>query len=156
MYTYISMFFLLFLFPLPIWSPYIRLYVCIYVVRLFSLHYVLVLCIPVVYKKSNTIKNVEIKVLLKYLSNFWRAFEMSLINFEINLMLTWPENIVIWYNAATEKETIFVMTDTKLYLPLVTLSTQYNAKLSQQLKSRFKSIIIWKKYQSKLSTQTWN
>ena len=81
---------------------------------------------------------------------------MSLINFEINLMLTWPENIVIWYNAATEKETIFVMTDTKLYLPFVTLSTQYNAKLSQQLKSRFKSIIIWKKYQSKLSTQTWN
>ena len=67
---------------------------------------------------------------------------MSLINFEINLMLTWHENIVIWYNAATEKETIFVMTDTKLYLPLVTLSTQYNAKLSQQLKSRFKSIII--------------
>ena len=40
-------------------------------------------------------KNVEIMVPLKYLSNFWRTFEMPLINFEVNLILTWSENYVI-------------------------------------------------------------
>ena len=40
-------------------------------------------------------KNVEIKVPLKYLSNFWRALEIALINCEINLILTWSANCVI-------------------------------------------------------------
>ena len=41
------------------------------------------------------------------------------------------------------------MTDTKLYVPVVTLSTQDNAKLLQQLKLGFKRTINWNKYQSK-------
>ena len=41
------------------------------------------------------------------------------------------------------------MTDTKLFVPVVTLSTQDNAKLLQQLKSGFKRTINWNKYQSK-------
>ena len=35
------------------------------------------------------INNVEIMVPLKHLSNFWRTFEMSLINYEVNLILIW-------------------------------------------------------------------
>ena len=42
-------------------------------------------------------KNVEIMVPLKYLNNFWRTLEMSLINCEINLILTWSANCVIVY-----------------------------------------------------------
>ena len=42
--------------------------------------------------RDNGTKNVEIMVLLKYLSNFWRTLEMALINCEINLILTWSTN----------------------------------------------------------------
>ena len=45
--------------------------------------------------------------------------------------------------------TTFTITDTKLYVPVVTLSIQYNAKLLEQLKSGFKRTINWNKYQSK-------
>ena len=48
--------------------------------------------------KSNDdgdIGNVEIMITLKYLSNFWRTLEMSLINCEVEIILTWSENCVI-------------------------------------------------------------
>ena len=47
----------------------------------------------------------------------------------------------------------FSINDTKLYVPVVTLSTQDNAKLLQQLKSGFKRTINWNKYQAKVSTE---
>ena len=47
-------------------------------------------------------KNVEIMVPPKYLSNFWRTLEMSLINCEINLTLTWSTNCVIVSNSEDE------------------------------------------------------
>ena len=56
-------------------------------------------------------------------------------------------------NAASQAET-FSITDTKLCFPIVTLSTQANAKLLEQLKSSFKRTIKWNKYQSKISTET--
>ena len=75
---------------------------------------------------------------LKYLSNFWRILEMPLINCEINLILTWSANcVIVSTNVANQNET-FAITDTKLYVPAVTLSTQDNAKLLRQLKSGFK------------------
>ena len=46
----------------------------------------------------------------------------------------------------------FTITDTKLYVPVVTLSTQDNTKLLQQLKSGFKRTIYWNKYKSSLKT----
>ena len=67
-------------------------------------------------------ENVEIMVLLKYLRNFWRILEMLLINCEINLDLNWSKNYVIVGNNA-DQDTIFSITDTKLYVPTVTLST---------------------------------
>ena len=91
-------------------------------------------------------KDVEIMVPLKYLSNFWRTLEMPLINCEVNLILTWSSTCVITDSngAAT-----FAITDTKLYVPVVTLSTQENNKFLQQVKSGFKRVVNWNKYLSK-------
>ena len=80
---------------------------------------------------------------LTYLSTFWRTLEMPLINCEVSLMLTWSSTCVIT-NSAGEKK--FEITDTKLYVPVVTLSTQDDAKLLQQLKSGFKRVVNWNKY----------
>ena len=83
---------------------------------------------------DNGTKNVEIMVPLKYLSNFWRTLEMSLMNCEINLMLTWSANCVIVSTDVANKIATFAITDTKLYVPVVTLSTQDDSKLLEQLK----------------------
>ena len=94
-------------------------------------------------------KDVEITVPLKYLSNFWRTLEMPLINFEINLILTWSSTCIIASVIAANQAATFTITDTKLYVPVVTLSTQENTKFFQQLKSGFKRVINWNKYLSK-------
>ena len=70
-------------------------------------------------------KDVEIIVPLKYLSNFWRTLEMPLSNCEVNLILTWSKDCVI---SSATGETKYKITDTKLYVSVVTLSTQDNAK----------------------------
>ena len=76
-------------------------------------------------------KDVEIMVPLKCLSNFWRTLEMPLINCEVNLILTWSSTCVIVSAIDANQDAIFTITDTKLYVPVVTLSTQENAKLLQ-------------------------
>ena len=83
---------------------------------------------------------------LKYLSNFWRTLDMPLITCEVNLILTWSSTCVITNSTGAG---IFKITDTKLYVPAVSLSTQDNSKLLQQLKSGFKRVINWNKYLSK-------
>ena len=90
---------------------------------------------------------------LKYLNDFWSNLEMRLINCEINIILTWSENYVI---SSATGETKFSITDTKLYVPIVTLPTQDNVKLLQQLRSAFKRAINWNKYQSKVWTKKQN
>ena len=95
------------------------------------------------------IENVEIMVPLKYLSNFWRTLEMPLVNCEVELILTWSENcIIISTNIATQNPT-FTITETTLYVPVVTLSTQNNLKLLPQLKNSFKRTLSWNKYLAK-------
>ena len=66
-------------------------------------------------------KNVEIMVPLKCLSNFWRTLEMPLINCEIGLILTWSANCAIVSTNVANQNAIFATTDTKLYVPVVTL-----------------------------------
>ena len=90
-------------------------------------------------ENANT-KNLEIAVPLKYLSIFWRTLEMLLIDCKINLILTWSENFVI--SLATGKIK-FEISDTKLYVPFVTFSTQDNANLLKKLKWGFKRTINW-------------
>ena len=87
---------------------------------------------------NNGAKNVEIMVPLKYLSNFWRTLEMPLINCEITLLLTWSASCVIVSTDVANQNATFAITDTKLYVPVVTLSQQDNADLSEQLQSSFK------------------
>ena len=99
------------------------------------------------------IKDVEIIVPLKYLSNFWRTLEMPLINCEVSLFLTWSSTCVITNSTGKGQ---FAINDTKLYVPVVTLSTQDNAKLLNQLKSSFKRTVNWNKYQSDLKTYEQN
>ena len=87
---------------------------------------------------NNGTKDVEIMVPLKYLSNFWRTLEMPLINCEVNLILTWSSTCVLIATGVQNQNATFAITDTKLYVPVVTLSTQENTKLFQQLKSGLK------------------
>ena len=94
-------------------------------------------------------KDVEIIVPLKYLSNFWRTLEMPLINCEVNLILTWSSTCVLIATNILNQNATFAITDTKLYVPVMTLSTQENTKFLQQLKSGFKRVINWNKYLSK-------
>ena len=78
---------------------------------------------------------------------------MSLANCEVNLIWTWSKDYVI---TNSEGEGKFKIIETKLYVPVVTLSTQDNAKLLQQLKSGFIRIINWNKYESSPKTYAEN
>ena len=90
--------------------------------------------------------DVEIMIPLKYLRNFWRTLEMPLINHEIEIILTWSINSVIISTDVADQIPTFTITETKLYVSVVTLSTQDNSKLLPQLKNGFKRTISWNKY----------
>ena len=78
---------------------------------------------------------------------------MPLIACEINLILTWSVDCVIFSVTGVTK---FKITDTKVCIPVATWSAQYNAKLLKQLKSAFKRKINWNKYQPKVSPERQN
>ena len=78
---------------------------------------------------------------------------MPLINCEVNLVLTWSKDCVITNSIGTGK---FAITYTKIYIPVVTLSTQDNTKLLQQLKSGFEKTINWNEHQSDPKTYAQN
>ena len=82
---------------------------------------------------NRVFKNVKIAVPLKYLSNFWRSLEMPLINCKIHLELNWSSNCVM----STTNEITLKITNTKLYVPIVTLSSKENAKLVELLEDGF-------------------
>ena len=98
-------------------------------------------------------KDDKIMVPLKHLSNFWKTLEIPLIDCEINLILTWSVHCFIIDDPIAKQIPTFALTDTKLYVPVVTLSSQDNANLLEQLKSGFKRTINWNKYQSKVTIQ---
>ena len=60
---------------------------------------------------------------LKCLSNFWRTLEMLLINCEVELILAWSENCVIIYTDVANQVSTFTITETNIYVAVVTLST---------------------------------
>ena len=96
--------------------------------------------------KSSFITNrngVKIAVPLKYLSNFWRSLEMPLINCKVELSLRWYENCIL---SSAGTAATFAITDTKLYVPVVTLKTEDNVKLSKLLNEGFKRLVYWNKY----------
>ena len=85
-------------------------------------------------------RNVEISVPWKRWNNFSKTLEILIINCEINLISTWSSTCIItnWTSEGT-----FAITDTKLLIPVVTLSTQDNAKLLKYLESGFKRTTNW-------------
>ena len=96
----------------------------------------------------------EVVIPLKHLSNFWRSLNIPLINCEVELILTWSKNCVLadmtvraaqGGNPAIVAPTglEFQITDTKLYVPVVTLSKENDKKLLEQLKSGFKRTVKW-------------
>ena len=77
---------------------------------------------------NGILKNASIAVLLKYLSNYWRSLEMLLINWKVELKLKWIKYCVLSaagvvnVNNRDSDNIIFTIKDTKLYVPVVTLS----------------------------------
>ena len=85
---------------------------------------------------------------------------MRLINCKMRLELNWNNNCVMYgadtYTGgdnANNRETTFTITSTKLYVPIVTLSTKDNVNLANQLSEGFKRSVYWNEYKSKIETQ---
>ena len=86
----------------------------------------------------------KIALPLKYLSNFWTSLKMSLINCKIYLELNWSKDCVM-PNVAGVTEC--KVTNTKLYVPIVTLSSKDNVKLVKLLEEGFNRLVYWNEYQ---------
>ena len=104
---------------------------------------------------DNNINNVKLVVPLKYVSNFFRSLEMPLVNCKIDLELTWHKDCMISsVNAAAGQVVSFMITNTKLYVPTVTLSIKDNTNLTKHLNEGFKRTIYWNQYVSKPFPET--
>ena len=96
--------------------------------------------------KSSLITNrngIKIAEPLKYLSNFWRSLQILLINCKVEFPLTWNENCILTSFAGNST---FTITDAKLYVPVVTLSIEDNARLTKLLSEGFERSVYWNKY----------
>ena len=106
--------------------------------------------------KNLTKNDVKVVVPIKHLSNFWKNWIIPLINCEVELVLNWFKNCVLIdkltreadyganpnvYEIDNPKNVVFEITDTKLYVPVVTLSKKDDIKLLEQSKSGFKKTI---------------
>ena len=111
-------------------------------------------------------KSIELAIPLKYLGNFWRALNISLISCEVSLELKWNKTCVITSqqigvnldggNTAAPTGATITINDYKLYIPVVTLSKDDEIKQLTNLKSEFTREIIWNKYRSQMSTEAIN
>ena len=81
---------------------------------------------------------------------------MPLINCELNLILTWSDRCSTIDNPIGNQEPTFTITDTELYVLVVSLPTQDNAKLLDQIKPGFKRTINWNKYEPKVTVEQRN
>ena len=88
-------------------------------------------------------EGVKIIAPLKHLNNFWRSLEMLLINCKVEFSLKWYNNCIL---SSSRTPANFTITDTKLYVLVVTLKTEDNTKLSKSLSKGFKRPIYWNKY----------
>ena len=94
--------------------------------------------------------NVKVVVPLKYLSNFFRSLEMPLINCKIKLNLTWKKECVLSNQAGAA---VFIINDTKMYVPVVPLSKEDNKDFIEQQNKGFQSSIYWNEYKTKEQTE---
>ena len=86
---------------------------------------------------DNNVNNIKLRVPLKYVSNFFRSLEMPLVHCKTDLELTWHKDCMISSaNAAAGQVVSFMITNTKLYVAIVALSTKDN-NLTKQLNDGF-------------------
>ena len=121
---------------------------------------------------DNLTKN-DVKVVVppKHLSNFWRHLDIPLINYEVELILTWFKNSILIdkstreanydadhnvYETDNPEDATFKITDVKLFVPVVTSSKGNDIQLLEQLKTGFKRTTKWNKYRSQMSIQPQN
>ena len=96
-----------------------------------------------------------IVVPLRHLSNFWRSLEIALINCKVELKLIWTKHCVLAVaridkaNGNNDDNIIFTNKDTKLYVPVITLSARDNQTLSKLLRKWFERSVYWKEYKTK-------
>ena len=90
--------------------------------------------------------SVKVVVPLKYLSNFFRSLEMPLVNCKIKLNSTWYKKCVLSTDAG---DAVFIINDTKTYVPLVTLSKEDNKDFIEQQNKGFQKSIYWNEYKIK-------
>ena len=115
----------------------------------------------------------EVAVPLKYLSNFWKSLDLTLINCELELDLPWSKDCVIFEKSriaavagnpgdnlpvlaaetTLRNEATFQINNAKLYVPIVTLSINDNIKFLENVKQGFERTISWNKYRSKKLTK---
>ena len=93
-----------------------------------------------------TKRSVKVVVPLKYLSNFFRSLEMLLINCKIKLNLTWKKECAL---SADAGDAVFIINDTKMYVPVVTLSKEDNKDFIEQQNKGFQRFIYWNEYKTK-------
>ena len=105
--------------------------------------------------QSNLIKNldpdVKIAAPLKYMSNIFRALELSLINTKLYIELNWTKHLIL-----SGVNTTFQITKTELYVVVVTLNTENNNKLTNLLNEGFERSVIWNEYKSRIERVTQN
>ena len=97
---------------------------------------------------ANNIARINVKVVvpLKYLSNFFRSLEMPLINCKIKLNLTWKKECVL---STDDGNAVFIINDTKLFVPVVILSKEDNKDFIEQQNKKFQKSIYWNEYKTK-------
>ena len=97
---------------------------------------------------TNNIARINVKVVvpLKYLSNFFRSLEMPLNNCKTKLNLTWKKECVL---STDDGNAVFIINDTKLYVPVVTLSKEDNKDFIEQQNKGFQRSIYWNEYKTK-------
>ena len=104
---------------------------------------------------DNNVNNVKLVVPLKYVGSFFRSLKMPLVNCKIDLELTWHKYCMISsVNTAAGQVVSFMITNTKLYVPVVTLSTKDDNNLTKQPNDGFKRSIYWNQYVSKPFPET--
>ena len=90
--------------------------------------------------------NVKVVVPLKYLSNFLRSLEMPLINCKIKLSLIWKKECAL---STDNGNAVFIINDTKMYVPVVTLSKEDDKDFIEQQNKGFQRSIYWNEYKTK-------
>ena len=96
-------------------------------------------------------KNIKIVVPLKSISNFFRNLELPLINTKLFMELNWTKYSVL---CNQNQNSIFQITKCELYIPIVTLNTENNNKLSELLSKGLERTVVWNEYKSKIERVT--